>query len=548
VPEAKALLETESSLAETLGWILRILRTRKLLILGTAAAIAVATAAVLPLIPQKYTSEAMVLVVKQAVPERYVIPTSSTAIGEELEAMSEEVLSRSRLMGIVDDLGLYSKQRARLAPEQIIEKMRKRIDVTPFTTPDRKDFSAFKITFSAEDPQTAQQVTSRLTSLFIAENQKTRQDQAANTASFLSTQLDAVKDKLTQQEARLKDFKMQHLGELPEQQQSNLAILGALQAQLQNVVSNRGRAQQQRAYLESLLNGYRTAAARGVPVFVSAGSAGGRMPSPLEDAFVELRRLQAKKAALVDTLTPEHPDVVKVEAEIKRQERVVESLKPKEAPAQVAAAASATASAPSAPATGGEDDVSISQLKSQIEANRLEIEDLLKDEHKVQGQIADYQKRLNATPVREQQLADVVRDYELLKLNYADLLSKKQQSQLAASLEKEEEGQHFRVIDPASLPRIPSGPPPILISLGGAGAGLLIGVAMAFLLEMRKNAFQSEKDVMRSMGLVLVLEVPVLLTTSEERSRSWKAAFGAVMGCVLGLVICATEYYVYRHG
>lgn len=252
-------------MAETLGSILRTLKTRKLMILGTAALIAVLTAAALPLIPQKYTSEATVLVVKQQVPERYVTPTFSATISEELQAMTEEVLSRSRLMGIIDGLHLYSKERHKLAPEEVIEKMRKRIDITPLTTPDRKDFSAFKIAYSAEDPQTAQDVTSRLTSLFLEENLKTRQDQATNTASFLSTQLDEVKGKLTLQEARLKDFKMQHLGELPEQQQSNLAILGTLQAQIQNVVSNRGRAQQQRAYLESLLTNYRNFAARGSP-------------------------------------------------------------------------------------------------------------------------------------------------------------------------------------------------------------------------------------------------------------------------------------------
>src|SRR5271165_5140125 len=213
VSEVKAVPETESNLGETLVSVVRVLRTRKLLILGAAAMTAVLTAAALPLIPQKYKSESMVLVVKQEVPERYVTPTSSTAIGEELQAMTEEVLSRTRLMGIIDDLHLFTKERQKLAPEQIVEKMRRRIDITPLTTPDRKDFSAFKITFSADDPQVAQDVTGRLTALFIEENLRTRQDQATNTASFLSSQLETVKQKLDEQETRLRDYKMQHLGE-----------------------------------------------------------------------------------------------------------------------------------------------------------------------------------------------------------------------------------------------------------------------------------------------------------------------------------------------
>jgi len=533
LPEIAASAETESNLGDTLALLLRVLRTRKLLVLGFAAVFALLSLAVLPLIPKKYKSEAMILVVKQEVPERYVTPTTTTGVSEELQAMTEEVLSRTRLMGIIDDLHLFSKERQTLAPEQLVEKMRKRIDITPLTTPDRKDFSAFKIAFSAQDPQTAQDVTSRLTSLFIEDNLKTRQDQATNTASFLSSQLESVKEKLSEQEARLKDFKMQHLGELPEQQQTNMAILGALQTQLQNIVSSRARAQQQRVYLESLLNGYRNFAARGM-----AASGGSRVLSPLEEARAELKRLEAEKAALLDKDTPAHPDVLRVEAEIARQQKAIDSLKSKEM-----AASPAPAESPS-----GDDDSAVSQLKSQLEANRLEIENLTKDEAKIQGRIGEYQQRLNATPVREQQLADVVRDYELLKLSYADLLSKKQQSQLAASLEKQQEGQHFRVVDPASLPKVASGPKPIAISAGSAAAGLLIGSAIGLLLELKKNAFQSEKEVTKALGLVLVLEIPVMQTATERLSHALRSAFEALIGSFLVLIICAVEFYVYKSG
>ena len=503
-----------------------------------SAVTALLTAAVLPLIPLKYKSEATVLVVQQEVPERYVTPTTSTAIGEALQAMTQEVLSRTRLMEIIHELHLYSKEQRRLAPEQIIEMMRKKVDITPITSPDRKeDYTAFTIAYTTEDPRIAQKVTSRLTSLFIEENSRTRQDQATSTASFLSSELEGVKEKLAEQEARLKDFKMQHLGELPEQQQSNMAILGSLQAQQQNIASTLGRAQQQKVYLESLLNDYRTFSARRMPLVASAG--GSRLASPLEEARAELTRLQSQRAKLLETYTPEYPDVKKVESEIKKQQNVVETLSPKET-ARVGAVTPAPVSS--------EEDISLSQLKSQLEANRLEIEDLSKDDSKLQAQIAEYQKRLNATPVREQQLADVVRDYELLKLSYADLLSKKQQSQLAASLEKEQEGQHFQVIDPANLPKIAAGPKPLPVGLGGAAFGLLVGLGIAFVMEIKKNAFQSEKGLMRSLGLVLVLEVPMMLTAPEKRARSWKLAFEAVTSCVLAFLICVTEYYVYRRG
>ncbi len=540
MPEAKPLPDTETNLRETIDFVLRILRSRKLLILGCAALLAVLTAAVSPLVPKKYKSEALILIVRQEVPERYVTPTSTTTVSEEVAGMAEEVLSRTRLMVIIDDLHLYANERKTQAPEEIVEKMRKKIDIKPLMAsdlaPNRKDFSAFKIAFSAQDPQIAQDVTSRLTSLFIQENLKNRQDQATNTADFLSSQLDTVKKKLDDQEARLRDYKLQHIGELPEQQQGNMAILGALQAQLQNTVSAEARNEEQKAYLESILNNYRDFAAR-----AAANGPVSHTATPLEQAQAQLKHLQSLKAQLLEIYKPAFPEVVKVERAIARQQIVVQDLESQEAAAK--------ASSPASSATENKGyEMQTAQIKSQLEVNQMEMGKLKKDEQRLKNEMDLYQNKINQAPVREQQLADVVRDNQLVKQNYADLLNKKQQSQLAASLEKQEQGQHFRLIDPPSLPKAPSGPPPIAISAGGALFGLIIGVGIAFLLEMKKNAFQSEKDVMKSLGLVLVLEVPTLLTAPEKKRRNWKSAIEAVASCVLVLVIGVAEYYVYSRG
>ena len=90
-----------------------------------------------------------------------------------------------------------------------------------------------------------------------------------------------------------------------------------------------------------------------------------------------------------------------------------------------------------------EEDVSLGQLRGQLEANRLEIENLSKEEKRLKDEVDEYQRRVNATPVREQQLASILRNYEQLKQDYADLLAKESQSQMAADLEKRQEGSSF---------------------------------------------------------------------------------------------------------
>ncbi len=264
--------EAESSSNINLEVVLGCLRRRRWWVVLTAAAIALLTLVALSFLPKRYTSEATLLVVEQQVPQRYVVPNSTTDISEELEATTHEVLSRTGLLGLIVEFDLYSKDRAHLLPEELEAKMRKQISIEPIIArPDQKTIDAFKISFTCENPRKAQAVTNRLTSLFIEQNLETREHQATVTTGFLKEQLEVAKVKLAEQEARVRDFKLQNLGQLPEQQGGNLAVLAGLQAQLQNIQSSAARAQEQAVYLQSLLNGYRSLADRGLSVAGQGG-------------------------------------------------------------------------------------------------------------------------------------------------------------------------------------------------------------------------------------------------------------------------------------
>jgi succinoglycan biosynthesis transport protein ExoP len=534
--------ELEESPSLSLSQVFHFVRRRRWWIMTTACGTSLATVFVLGLIPNRYMSEATVLVIQQQVPVQYVTPTTTTDISQALQGMTQEVLSRTRLLSVIEELGLYAKERQRLAPEEVIDRMRKDIDIQPLeSNPERRTVNAFKISYSSDKPRRAQEVTSRLTTLFIEENVKTRTIQALVTTNFLQEQLDAASKKLTQQEERVGSFKMQHLGELPEQQGGNVQILAGLSAQLENTVAAMSRAQEQKVYLESLLRGYRGLAARGAAL--PNGPNGSLPVSPLAAAESQLRRLRAERAAMLDAYTPNHPDVKKKEQELARAEASVASLKS-------AAGETPTDGKPFAVAQGNgtEDDSSIAQVRSQLEANRLEIEHLTKVETDLKAQVTQYQSRLNAIPVREQQLTGMLRDYELLKHNYSDLLGKQQQSQLAMSMEKNQEGQQFRLVDPPSLPTVPTSPKRMKMSLGGAAGGILLGIALAFLIESRHRSFYTEEEIAGKFPMPIIIAMPLLLTPRETRERSWKNAAQYFVAVVLLLAVAAAEFYVYRHG
>lgn len=541
------LPEPESDLNETLSRLLGVVTRRRWWVLTTASGTALATILVLSQVPNRYSSAATLLVAQQRVPERYVVPTTTTTIREALVGMTQEVLSRTRLLGIIEELGLYGREKKRLAPEQVIELMRGNIDIQPLEEgkPANRDVSAFTVAFTSDSPLVAQQVTSRLTSLFIEENLRTREDQAAVTTKFLQEQLEAAQTKLAEQEQRVRDFKMQHLGELPEQQQGNLTILAGLQAQLQNTVASLNRAEQQRVYLTTLLDGYRSLADRAALLPdaspAPSGSAGSRVATPVEAARSELARLQSERAKLMVAYTPQHPDVMKVDLEIAKTEALIERLS-NSPPAPVTEKIQAR----TMPTPPGATESAVAQVTSQLEANRLEIENLSRDQKQLKASIAEYQNRLNQTPVREQQLAAVLRDHELLKKDYADLQSKKQEAALATTLEKEQAGQQFRVIDPPSVPTIPVSPQRLKISLGGIAGGIFLGLVLAFLAEARDHSFHSEKSVSLRFSMPIVVGIPLLLSSGERRLRVLKRVLECAGAIVLVAAVLIAEFYVYR--
>ena len=511
---------------------------RRWWLLVPTVVVALCACAASMVLPNHYVSVATILVAHQQVPERYVTPNSTSNLHEQLLLMTEEILSRTQLLRIVDEFDLYAKDRKHLAAEDLVELLRGDIKIQPLEKGSgAADLNSFMIAFTSTDPHLAQEVTRKLTTLFTQEYLKTREEQSTGTTNFLDDQLQAAAADLKQHESQLRDFKMRYLGQLPEQQQGNLAILTGLHSQLQNTMASINRARQQQVYLQSLLSQYQNLAAAGI----AAPGAGG--VSPAESIKAELGRLRNERADLLARYTEKYPDVVKVDERIKEAEAMLAASENAPEPTKSEKVKESAKSANSAGRDG-----STAQLKSQLEANRMEIQDAITEQKEIESRIAEYQSRLNMTPVREQQLADVLRDYDLSKKNYDDLLGKKTQSELATSLEIRQQGAQFRLIDPPSLPTTPSGADHVKVSLGGLGAGLALGVAVVFLLETKDHSLADEEELCRVFAFPLMVGVPMLLTKLEQRRRSRTAVVEWLVATTLCLLVCASEFYVFRRG
>jgi len=529
------LAQQDESLEVILGRASGVLARRRWWILVPTTVIAFAAALVTFLLPKHYVSEATILVEGQQVPERYVPANTTSDFREVLLIMTDAILSRTQLLQIIEGLGLYSKERSNLSPEQRVELMRSNITITPTEKgADPKGLNAFDISFTGDDPRSAQAVTERLTTLFIQENNESREAQSTDTTKFLADKLAEAAADLKEQESRVRDFKMRNLGELPEQQEANLSALSALHGQLQSSMTALERARAQQAYLQSLVSQYEEIASSGVPVSNSS------TVNPVDTMRAELTRLQNERADLLARYTSKYPDVVKIDQQIK------ETL------ALEAAANKVSVSGKDDSAKDASDqakptvrDSAVAQLKSQLKSNQIEIDNDVADQKDIQSRIERLQGQLNLTPVRQQQLADLERNYEQSKKNYDDLLAKENDSELATSLIKRQQGERFRIIDQPSLPTKPASPARIKVSLVGLAAGLGIGLGLAFFVEARDHSLRSEQDLRQAFAFPLILGVPLLLSHGEERKRARLVALEWMCGILMCVLLGATEFYVY---
>ena len=350
--------------------------------------------------------------------------------------------------------------------------------------------SSFNVYYSAHDPHVAQQVTSELTNLFISENLEVRQQQSEDTTKFLESQLEAARQTLSDQEEKIRQFKGQHVGELPAQVGSNLQILAGLQSQLQTEEDALNTAKQQRVYLETLVNQYRSL--QGTP---RGEGTGARQPSDFQRSIRSWINSGRNWPISASHYTDRHPDVRKVKEQIaeteKTRDRIMADLKAKASAPADPDAANTTAD-PSAMTDASSPMV---QMQGQLQGNRIEIGNRERAVADLKNKVVDYQARLNQEPVREQQLSDLTRGYEQSKANYDELLKKKNESAMATSMELLQQGERFRIIDPPSLPVKPDFPNRLKFCGIGLGIGLAFGVVVAGAFEMLDDRIHDEKEL-----------------------------------------------------
>ena len=555
-----------------IGEILDFIKRRKRMFIGSFFVIFPAVLVIALALPPIYKAETTILRESQQISEDYIRSTETTYAEERLDAATQQVMSRSNLIKIINLYNLYPENRTKKTMEEIVSEMRSAIFLETLyakVTNERTGRpsainTAFKLSYEGKDPLRVQKVTNTLASLYIELELQTRGKRASATTTFFENELDNLKDQIRVYEEKIQRFKEAHIGELPENYDNNVRTIDRLERDYDNIQSRIRTLEERKSFLEGQI-------ATVDPLVPIQTDKGKMATNPGE----RLKRLRLELMSLQSTLSEKHPDIKRIKNEIKDLEE------------QTGASDAATAKIKRlneleteyAASKGrlGEKHPDIIRLKKEIqtlsgEVDRLmtekvknevseekpdnptyinlktqifvaesEIKNMGKDRDDLARQIEEYRQRIERTPLVEKEYMELTRDYNGAKRKYDDISGKLMEARVAKGMEESQFSERFVIVDPAALPEKAYKPNRIAIILLGFIFAVGAGIGLAVVQEGMDRSIKSIDELNSITGNNVLSFISMVETDSERRRRRvrrlvWVVGFTGVIMAALVMV------------
>lgn len=413
-------------------------------------------------LPKMYEASTRIMVQPQEVPKDYVRSVVTTNIATRINSITQLLKSRTTLEQLITRYKLFSEpEYDKMYLEDKVKMLSKNISIKLGRTTVKEGSGLFTVSFKGSDPAKVLNIANILAEYVIDENLKVRESYALGTTKFLDEELDSIRQKLIEQESALNQYRQKHMGELPNQLDSNLKILQRLQEQLNLSKENLRNINDNIVALKNSL--YDNA-----------------MPEK-EGSYKNISQMRKKLMDLKLKYTDQHPDVI-------RLKKMIEQV-------------------------SSSDEDGVEKHGADLRISELEKEKTIiqKEIDKLTAKIAGYQKRIENTPKRELELISLQRDYDNVRKTYNSMLSRKLESEISVNLERKQKGEQLYIVDYARLPKKPISPDMRRIFLFSIAAGLGIGGGIIYLLEFMNNSFRSLEDIQSYLGLPVLASFPTVL-------------------------------------
>jgi len=462
--------------------------------------------------PKIYQSSASLMYQQQRINPSKMSPDDERNMGDMVNSISQQVMSRSSLERVIREHGLYPAMMENAPIEDVVQRMRRDISVNI----ERGKGNVFTVSFKGRDPRQTMRVTNALASRFIEENLKLREERATGTTRYIQDELSMSREVLEKKEAEMRDYKLRHYNEMPDQRASNMSRLNSLQEQFESTQRRIHDLEQTRLLVSEQLE-TRKEMQRLADGAVDTGSGTAGRRDELSDAR---RRYQE----LLSRYTAEHPAVRRAKNRLEQLEAERSALM-----AEADDEGNLTAAAPQ--------DTRMAELNAQLREIRMNLDTLRTDAEKIREQMEKYQKWIDAAPVREAEWTALTRDYNQLRSYHDNLLAQSLSAEAAESLERRQQGSQFRVVDPAYVPTTPMGGTFVRILFMAVGMGLVAGIGLVMGFSMLDSSFKDIREVEDYLEVPVTAALPLIATDAEKRRKkikniAWSLFFIAWIGAL----------------
>lgn len=502
--------EQQQQVAKTIKFVSRNLRLILLCLLcGTALGLAWYLKT-----PRVYQATALIMYQQQQINPGQRAPQVETRLLEMVNTVGQQVTSLTSLQEIIEAHDLYRDLRERQPMYDVAMAMRRNISITPQRTAD-----VFRVSFTGSNPRPVMQTANALAARFVEENIRYREQRVSETSAYIRDQRAIAKESLDKQEESMRDYKLRHYNEMPDQRATNIARLNALQTQYQNIQNNLQDLKRTQILIQEQVNLRQELLAR-----MAQGQPGG-VPGVGFGPQTEMERVRQELDSLRSRYTDNHPDVRRLQS---RLTMLLAEQGLAEGETEEGAASSPT----STTAGGRTYDNQLTQLELQLRETGISIARLNREQDEVRRRIEEVQRWVEAAPVREAEWAALTRDYSQLQQHYQALVSRGLEADSAEMLEQRQRGSQFRIIESAHLPSKPFSPNFKKIMAMAIALSLGLGLVMGYVKEFMDTSFKDVNDLEAELGLPVTCAIPIVATAREGKLAKWRNnAWLIALGC-----------------
>ena len=553
--------------AKTFQEYLAILKRRKWQFFLPALAFIIFASVAALIWPPTYRSSAVVLVEEPDVPLDFVKSTVSGYASERIQVITQRVLTTSNLARVIEKYDLYPDERKRHPMSDVVDKMRVDTNlnminaevVDPHSGRSAAATIAFNVTFDHRQPETAQTVLHELVSLYLAENKRSRKEQAKETTDFLIKEANKYDNLVNELEAKLADFKERHAGSLPDEMQFNSDMMQRTDRELLQVRSDIQAAEERRVYVKTQLNQ--------VSPYASSGPSKPDVISPA----ARLEALQAKFISLSAIYGPDHPDVRRVvreikalrgevgdfsgigRAELEQQQQQIQSeisaarerysadhpdVQKLQRQLDAVQAALANAGDESGKQQENPTNPAYIQLAAEYEALGTKLRSLRNQQSSLQKKLQLYEQRMSEAPRVEQDYLLLRRDYESALATQKEIAAKLTTAQIGRSLEESQKSERLSLIEPPSLPTRPIKPNRLAIIVIGIVLALGAGIGSVIVFEVTDQKIYGPRQLAALTGASPLVVIGHIQNRAEiQRAWAERAFISLTVVTVIGGVL-----------